>query len=930
MIFPLFRRVRARMWTGRVGGGGVKGAPGVAGSGAVEAFGVVLRRRRTGALLTQEQLAERAGLSVRTIRDLERGRVRYPRPESLRLLAGVLGLAGDELDEFEALGRRDYWADRDAALSGTGAEEPPVSVRGAVAVRGGIVPAQLPADVAGFTGRSGVVRKLDALLGPGDARAVTIAMLTGSPGVGKTALAVHWAHRVRHVFPDGQLYLNLLGCAAGPPLSPMEALTRLLRGLDVAPDRIPTEVTEAAGLFRSLLADTRTLLVLDDARQAEQVRPLLPGGSGCLVLVTSRAALRGLVARNGAHRVILRALAPDESRALLTRLLGAERTAAEPEAITDLGRLCGHLPLALRIAAANLSGPGGHTVTVFAERLRHGNRLAELAVPADADATVRAAFDLSYEALPVAARRLFRVLSVAPGREVTAAAAAALLGSTQSDTDDLLEQLTGAHLVEQPTPGRYIQPDLLRLYAAERLVTEDVETERAAPWERLLQHYLDTLDAAARHLYPNTARLARDSGGTHPEPVPFADHRQALAWIDAELPTVQAAVLVAAETGPLPTAWLLADALRGYFHLRGTVLPWQTIAAAGLRAAEAAGDVVAQAASHLSLAGVCSRQNRYGEAIRHAERALALAGTARWGDGEVAAHRALGNLHRLSGEAGEAADHLERALALADPTDRFCYASIVGNVAILNHELGRLNEAADHYAHALKLLRESGSSTNMAQMLTDLGDVLNGLGRFDEALDHLEEALALHRELADRSREAYNLRCQAEVHRDAGRLDRALALAEAAVEVAREIDDLRSQAQAQETIGTVHLAAGRCDQAMTYFDSALLLATETGNQYVQAQVLTGISSVHISRGDGLLALVSAESAVDLARGGGYLLLEGQALAALALAELQLDRTQPALDHARAAVAAHQVSGYLLGRAQAQRTLKSLSLATDDS
>lgn len=915
---PLFRRCRARLRTAWVVLRGEGGAPGVAGPRAAEDLGAMLRRRRTEAMLTQEQVADRAGLSVRTIRDLERGRVHYPRPESLRLLAGVLGLAGDE---FEVLGRREYWTQRAAAAQlRPGAEESSVAARGTAAPRSGIVPAQLPADVAGFTGRLALVRKLDALLDSGDANAVTVALLTGTPGVGKTALAVHWAHRVRHLFPDGQLYLSLLGYSAGPPLSPMEALTRLLRGLDVPPDRVPTDVTEAAALFRSLLADTRTLLVFDDARSADQVRPLLPGGSGCLVVLTSRDALRGLLARNGAHHLTLHTLAPDESRTLLTRLLGSERTESETEAIADLARLCGHLPLALRIAAANLAGPGGHTVMAFAERLRNGNRLAALAVPADTDAMVRAAFDLSYEALPVEARRLFRVLSLAPGREVTAAAAAALIGSTPDHINDVLEQLTGAHLVEQPTPGRYAQPDLLRLYAAERSAAEDAEIDRAAGWERLLEHYLDTLDAAARQLYPNTLRLARDTRQTRPEPARFADHSQAAAWIDSELSTLQAAVLAAAETGPLPAAWLLADALRGYFQLQGTVLPWKAIAAAGLRAAETTGDELAQAVSHLSLAGAYARQDRYGDALRHGERALALAGTVRWVDGEVAAHRALGNLRRLCGQADEATDHLERALALADPADRSLCASIVENIGILNHELGRLDEAADHYIHALELLPESRSPMEAAQVLTDLGDVLHSLGRSGEALDRLEEALTLHRELADRGREAYNLRCQAEVHRDAGRLDRALALAETALDLAREIDNLRLQAQAQETVGTVHRAAERCDQALTHLDVALLLATETGNQYVQAQALIGISSVHTSRRDGPLALVAAEAAVDITRRGGYLLLEGQALTALALAELELDRTQSALGHARAAVAAHQASGYLPGQVQAQRAL----------
>ena len=885
-------------------------------AGAAGDFGAVLRRRRTEASLTQEQLAERTGLSVRTIRDLERGRVRYPRPGSLRLLADVLDLGGAQLGEFEALGRQHYWTERVAevrmaATDGhAGAAPNPVPADRPV-------PAQLPADVAGFTGRSEDMRELDALLADGDPGAVPITVLAGAPGVGKSALAVHWAHRVRHRFPDGQLYLNLMGHAAAPPLSPAEALTRLLRSLDVAPDRVPTDVTDAAALFRSLLADTRTLLVLDDAGQADQVRPLLPGGPGCHVLVTSRAALPGLVARNGARRLTLATLDPADSRALLVRLLGSERAAAESEAVDKLARLCGHLPLALRIAAANVlgsSGPPERRVEAFVERLRSGNRLAELAVPADADAMVRGAFDLSYAALPTAARELFRVLSVVPGGDVTAATAAALLDVPPDGGRRLVEQLAAAHLVEQPVPGRYAQPDLLRLYAAEQLAAG---AGAEVPWERLLRYYLDVVDAASRLLHPEAVRLPR-AATPSAGPPRFADQREAVAWVDAELPALQAAVLRCAERGPRQAAWLLADALGGYFQLRGAVLSWHTVASAALAAAEAAGDETAQAMANLAISAAFVRQDRYGDGIRHGERALGLAVAAGWADGEVGALRALGNLYRLVGRPDEAADHLERALAVADRADLPSRASIIANIAVVNHEQGRLGAAALHYTHALELL--SPATGRAAQVRTDLGDVLNGLGRPDEAMHHLTAALAVHRELGDRGQVAYNLRCQAEVHRDAGRWVPAHDLADAAASIAREIDDQRMLAQAQETAATVHLAAQRYGQALSLFDTALVLATGMANRYAQAQILTGIAAAHLGRHDAAPALAAAEAALDIARRGRYLLLEGQALANAAWAELQLDRFEPALGNARAAVVAHEQSGYVRGQVLAARAL----------
>ncbi|GAA1247970.1 BTAD domain-containing putative transcriptional regulator [Pseudonocardia aurantiaca] len=885
-------------------------------AGPAGEFGAALRRRRTEALLTQEQLAERTGLSVRTIRDLERGRVRYPRPGSVRLLADVLALAGAELGEFEALGRQHYWTERVAEVRKAAVDGHPSGADPVPADRP--VPAQLPADVAGFTGRSDVMAEMDALLADSDAGAVSITVLAGAPGVGKSALAVHWAHRVRHRFPDGQLYLNLMGHAAAPPLSPAEALTRLLRSLDVAPDRVPTDAAEAAALFRSLLADTRTLVVLDDARQADQVRPLLPGGPGCHVLVTSRVALPGLVARDGARRLTLSALDPVDSRALLVRLLGSERAAGESAAVDELARLCGHLPLALRIAAANVLGSSGlpaGRVEAFVERLRSGNRLAELAVPADADAMVRGAFDLSYAALPAAARELFRVLSVVPGGDVTPTTAAAMLDVPADDGRRLLEQLAGAHLVEQPVPGRYAQPDLLRLYAAEQLASDPAGRE--APWDRLLRHYLDVLDAASLLLHPEALRLPRD-GAPGEGSLRFADQREAAAWIDAELPALQAVVLRSADRGQPAAAWKLVDALGAYFQLRGPVLPWHTMAANALAAAEVAGDDTAQAMAHLSISAAFLRQDRYADGIRHGERALERATAAGWLDGEVGALRALGNLLRLSGRPDEATDHLERALAVADRADLPSRASIIANMAVVNHEQGRLGAAALHFTHALELL--SPATSRAAQVRTDLGDVLNGLGKPEEALGHLQAALVVHQELGDRGQVSYNLRCQAEVHRDAGRWVQAHELADAATAIAREIDDQRLLAQAQETTASVHLAAQRYGQALVLFDTALAAATRMTNRYGQSQILAGIAAAHLGRQDAVPALAAAEASLDIARRGGYLFLEGQALAAAAGAELLLERPEVALEHARAAVAAHDRSGYVRGQVIAARVL----------
>jgi hypothetical protein len=330
--------------------------------------------------------------------------------------------------------------------------------------------------VGTFTARDEQLRWLDALLdeqGEDQASAVVIGVVAGTAGVGKTALAVHWAHRVRERFGDGQLYVNLHGYAAAQPQRPIQALAHLLRGLGVEADRVPVEVEEAAGLYRSLLAGRRMLVVLDNARSAAQVRPLLPGTPGCVALITSRDRLDGLVATHSAHRLTLDVLAPTEAINLLARILGQTRATPEPEAAAELAGVCAFLPLALRIAAANLICQPGQSIASYVGRLRQGDRLAGLAIEGDPQAAVRVAFDLSYQRLAPDAQRVFRLLGIVPGPELSAPAAASLTGMAVAEAERLLDQLTAAHLIKLRAPGRFAFHDLLRLYAWERAEQED-------------------------------------------------------------------------------------------------------------------------------------------------------------------------------------------------------------------------------------------------------------------------------------------------------------------------------------------------------------------------------------------------------------------------------------------------------------------------
>jgi transcriptional regulator with XRE-family HTH domain len=347
----------------------------------------------------------------------------------------------------------------DAGAAVRATAQPPADVR----------PMHLPTAVSGFIGRAGYLEQLDALLlgmrswTPG---AVTIGSITGAAGVGKTALTVRWAHRVRDRFPDGQLCVDLQGCSPYPPLRPVDALARFLKALGVPAGRLPTEAEEASALYRSLLADRHMLVVLDNAASAGQVRPLLPAGGGSLLLVTSRFRLDGLVARDGAYPVSLDPLTVDEAVLLLARLIGADRVAAERAAAAELTEACAGLPLAVRIAAVNLLGQPGRSIASFVAELTTGDQLACLCIDDDDETAVRTALDLSYARLPVDAQRFFRRLAGATGPKITPEAAAALTGTSVKYAGRMLDRLARTHLVLRRTPCRYLLPDLLRAYAA--------------------------------------------------------------------------------------------------------------------------------------------------------------------------------------------------------------------------------------------------------------------------------------------------------------------------------------------------------------------------------------------------------------------------------------------------------------------------------
>lgn len=788
-------------------------------------------------------------------------------------------------------------------------------------------PRQLPPDVATFTGRTAELRELDALLSgaraDGPATAVGISAIEGAAGIGKTALAVHWAHRVSGRFPDGQLYVNLRGYASGPALRPVAALAVVLRSLGAPAEHVPADLDEASAWYRSRLAGKRVLVLLDNAATAEQVRPLLPGAGGSLVVVTSRNRLSGLVARDGARPVRLGLLQPAESFSLLSRLVGAARVAAEPAAVAELARRCGHLPLALRIAAANLIAHPGQPVAGFAAQLGAG-RLAALAVAGDEPATVSAAFDLSYARLPDSTRRMFRQLGLVPGPDVTAEAAASLAGTDPAEARVALERLADAHLVEEHAAGRYVMHDLLRSYAAE-LAGQDSATrpdaeDHAAALTRLYRWYVAGTDAAARMVMPHMPRLADPVDVQGVATPRFASQPEALAWLDAECGNLVTAVVAAAGAQRRLAATLCA-ALRGHLVLRHQVVDLSTVGTAVLAAADRHGDLRAQAAARLALGSAAFAQRRLPQAISEHLAALTQARRAGWEPGTASALSNLGTVHWELGDLDQAADRFAEALVIERRSSRRpAQARLLTLAGVIHAERGRLRRAADHFRSALLINAELGHDLGLAIDHDSLGHVLHALGQLDDAGDHLEQALRLFRAAGYKSGEASTLDNLAAVHRDAGRLGVAVSCASSAAAIAREIRAERVEAEASNTLATIFERLGRHLPAIEHHHHALRLAVAAGSRSTQIGAKVGLAIALVGDGRFELAVSYAEPARAMAATAGYLVLEADALAAQARARLALGEPAPAAELARQAIERHRRSGHRLGEAESRRIL----------
>jgi tetratricopeptide (TPR) repeat protein len=740
-----------------------------------------------GAGLTQEDLAERSGVSVRAIADLERGRTRRPYPSSVRALARALGLpetAGAELvARYRAGGGGgvDGRAEPGSAGGGAGGGADGATARGGGADGAGAsvgagagnagpggagagettVPRQLPAGVAHFAGRGAELAALDAVLcgGSGSGPGVVISAIGGTAGVGKTALALQWAHRVADRFPDGQLYANLRGfdAGAGQPTDPADVLRGFLDAFGVHPERVPHDTESLAALYRSLLADRKMLVLLDNAADVAQVRPLLPASPDCLVIVTSRRELSALAAREGALLVQLDVLSAQEANELLVERLGEDRAAAEPWAVTELATLCARLPLALSVIVARAAAaPRLPLGALAAELTELGGRLDALDV-GDPAANVRTVLSLSYRHLAAASARMFRLLGLHPGPDISACAAASLAGVPAAEARSALRDLVRASLLMETVPGRYAFHDLLRAYAAEQAAShrEPGDANEGAI-RRMLDHYLHTAYQAHLVLYPGRELISLPGAADGVTPEAFGGKASALAWLETENQVLLKAVSLAATSGCDAHAWQLPVVLWTYHNVCGHWYDGARLHRCALAAAKRRGDLSGQAHALRGLGSFAMSVGNFAEAHECLSTAQSAFGSLGDDLGLARTDVILGQTLEYQGLFGEALSVIGLALELSsgaaseDPNMALVRASALNGSAWNNVQLGELSTARSNCLQAIELCRAIGYSPGEAGTWDTLGVVWQRLGEHVSAVTCFLNAITLDREMGNR------------------------------------------------------------------------------------------------------------------------------------------------------------------------------------
>jgi DNA-binding SARP family transcriptional activator len=794
----------------------------------------------------------------------------------------------------------------DAAMSGgTPAPESAHQPDGASQPSTGVPcvrPVQLPSGTWPFVGRDDQFQQLSRhLLSPAPA-ATPLALITGMGGSGKTELAVRWAHQAAARFPDGQLYLDLQGYSLLPPLTPVAALGSLLRALGVSGDQVPDSPQEMAGLFRSKAAGRRLLLLLDNARSAEQVRPLVPGEPGCAVLVTSRDRLDGLVASNGARRIAVDTLPTPDAVALLRQLLGVTHSATE---LARLAQACAGLPLALRIAAAQLDGASTATLSRHIDLLETGAWSRTLQVAGDESASVQAAFQLSYDVLGGAEQEQFRLLGLMPTADFSVAAAAALAGIDVDEASRRLDRLTTAHLVARGGEDRYTLHDLLRSYAAGLVETAELAMQAR---RRLAGWYLRTVRSAAWAAYPHALRLPGQ-----PEAGPLTSGggpAEAQDWLDLEHHNIMAVITHAATVGAGDLAGRLAFAYRPHLYARSHVQAMHDAGATVLAAAQAAGDVLVEAAARLTLGLAAEQLGALAEADEHMRRAAELCATTGWAEGQAAALSDLGVVRLQGGRLDEAAAAFDQTIAVTRKSgDHEGEALATANLGLLLAMSGRLREGVDKLRQAADYYGEFGPRRKLTPALVGLGEAYRQLGEFARARTALAEAVAIGVPAEEPFFTCAAWGTLAGLCCDLGEfaeardhLDRADALVEQT-----GLMKLRSMTAVHH--GWFELAQGMTGADRAWFDTVVSYGDEAGDPWHRARGLVGVAACLRADRQARACVRAAVRALCGARRSGHRLQLADAHLELAMAHTEFGDPRRARAHARAGARIAEECGY---------------------
>jgi DNA-binding SARP family transcriptional activator/tetratricopeptide (TPR) repeat protein len=778
---------------------------------------------------------------------------------------------------------------------------------------------QLPADVGTFVGRSDLVARIEKLVRPdGDPPVVVLA---GPPGIGKTALAVHAAHRLAADFPDGQLYVNLRGHSAGAPMAAGDALARMLRALGVPPDKVPTELDEQSSLFRSTVAGRQILVVLDNAVSPDHVRPLLPGSRSCPVIITSRDNLLGLTAINGARRLPVDVLTTEESMALLAGIAGPATVAAEPVAAQRLAELCGRLPLALRIAAANLAGGPHRTVAEYVGLLSAGDRISALEIDGDDQSAVSVAFGLSYGTLKPEPAKLFRLLSLVPGPDFDGYAAANLAAVPLDAARTMLDRLATANLIGHDGSGRYQFHDLIRDYAAVLADQHDAERERAAGYDRLLTFYCATTDSVAEQLYPEWLRLPVPPAHSRPEP---DTHLSRIAWLDKERANLVAAIL----HSNLELARLvcpLTAALLGYFLTQRHNRECLATITKALADAERTGDIRAQAALRFGLgqhrfAGADAEGGR-DEMTRSAE-LYQLCGDIR---GAARSTSKLAVVLMTLGDRAEADQRFEHALAVQRQIgDRAGEGLTLMRMGFSYVEYGPLPLAVDQLTRARELTEEFGFQIYAVNVAHYHGLALVLSGDPARAIADFAEAIELCTRLRFFEGHAYGHWGLALAHLALGRPEDARDDANRAVALSRKVSAQRCEVDSLIMLGAAELHEARVDEAEAALRLARRLAEEAKLPIEVMRTDVLLATCHRLRGDYRLALRTAPEPSTPTEPWC-----GPALAELSRIHLALGDHRAAVRHAVDSVEISRDCGYRVDEAHALEVLGSARRAAGD-